>query len=97
MAEQWWGNDANSDGAGTDLVSTGGFARLRWRIGDHAFIGVREDASAAPSQTRALLWYAETQLTPHVRFLLQQQRPVPGRRTTLAGALTIGIPWPRGK
>ncbi|HEX3550261.1 MAG TPA: hypothetical protein VHT53_07800 [Candidatus Elarobacter sp.] len=97
LAEQWWGNDANSDGAGTQLDSTGGFARLRWRIGDHAFIGVREDASAAPAETRSLLWYGEMQITPHARLLLQQQRPLPGGRSTLAGALTIGIPWPHGK
>lgn len=97
LAEQWWGNDANSDGAGTQLDSTGGFARLRWRIGDHAFIGLREDASATPAATRSLLWYVETQVTPHARILIQQQRPVPGGRTSLEGALTVGIPWPRGK
>ncbi len=96
LAEQWWGNDANSDGAATPLNSTGGFARLRWRIGDHAFIGLREDSAATPAATRTLLWYAETQVTPHARLLIQQQRPIPGGPTSLAGALTIGIPWPRG-
>jgi hypothetical protein len=97
LAEQWWGGDANSDGVGTQLNSTGGFARLRWRLGDHAFIGVREDASASPASTRSLLWYAETQVTAHARILIQQQRPVPGGPTSLAGALTFAIPWPRGK
>jgi len=97
LAEQWWGNDANSDGSGTPLDSIGGFARLRWRIGDHAFIGLREDAAAAPAATRSLLWYAETQVTPHARIVIQQQRPFPGGRTSLEGALTVGIPWPRGE
>ncbi|HZX68244.1 MAG TPA: hypothetical protein VFE70_05130, partial [Candidatus Elarobacter sp.] len=78
LAEQWWGNDANSDGIGDQLVSTGGFARLRYRIGNHAFIGLREDAAASPAATRSLLWYAETQVTPHARIVIQQQRPFPG-------------------
>ncbi|MEO7039870.1 MAG: hypothetical protein ABI186_07585 [Candidatus Elarobacter sp.] len=97
LAEQWWGRDANADGAGGRIDSTGGFARLRWALGSHAFIGVREDASAAPSSTRTLLWYAEALVTPHARLLIEQQRPIPGGPTSLEGAVTIGIPWPRGK
>ena len=97
LAEQWYGHDADADGAGGALNSYGGFARLRWYLGSHAFIGVREDAAAAPAATRSLLWFAEAHVTQHARVLIQQRRPIPGGPTSLEGALTIGIPWPRGK
>lgn len=97
LAEQWYGGDDNADGAGGGIASRGGFARLRWRLGEHAFIGIREDAAAAPTATRSLLWYAEAHVTPHARLLIQQVRPIPFGRTTLEGALTIGFPWPAGK
>ena len=97
LAEQWWGHDLNADGAGGRIDSDGGYVRLRWRLGNHAYVGVREDGSAAPAATRALLWYAETHVTPHARLLVQQTRPVPGGPTSLQAALTIGVPWPRGK
>lgn len=97
LAEQWWGHDRNADGAGGAIDSDGGFARLRWRLGQHAFIGIREDGAAAPNATHSLLWYAETHVTPHARLLVQQQRPLPGGHSSLQAALTVGIPWPRGK
>jgi hypothetical protein len=97
LAEQWWGRDFNGDGVGGRIDSTGGFARLRWRLGEHAFVGIREDSFAAPAATRSLLWYAEAQVTRHARVLIQQVRPIPGGPTSLEGALTIGVPWPRGK
>jgi hypothetical protein len=96
LAEQWWGRDRNGDGAGGLIDSNGGFARLRWRLGAHAYVGIREDAAAAPAAARSLLWYAEAHVTPHARVLVQQRRPIPGGPTSLEGALTIGIPWPRG-
>ena len=96
LAEQWWGRDGNADGAGGRIDSTGGFARLRWRLGAHAFVGIREDGSAAPAATRSLLWYAETHVTPHARVLIQQRRPIPGGPTSLEAALTVGVPWPHG-
>ena len=97
LAEQWFGHDGNADGAGGSIGSNGGYARLRWRLGNHAFVGIREDAAAAPGATRSLLWYAETHVTPHARVLIQQRRPIPGGPTSLDAALTIGVPWPRGK
>lgn len=97
LAEQWWGRDQNGDGAGDRIDSTGGYARLRWRLGDHAFVGVREDAFAAPTATRTLNWYAEALVGKHARVLIQQFRPVPGGPTALQGALTVGFPWPWGK
>ncbi|HEY0615681.1 MAG TPA: hypothetical protein VGC96_13600 [Candidatus Elarobacter sp.] len=97
LAEQWWGHDHNADGLGGRIDSDGGYLRLRWRLGNHAFVGVREDAAAAPAATRSLLWYAETHVTPHARLLVQQTRPLPGGPTSLQAALTVGVPWPRGK
>jgi hypothetical protein len=97
LAEQWYGHDANADGAGGSLDSAGGFTRLRWRFGSHAYLGLREDAAAAPAATRALLWYAEAHVTPHARVLIQQRRPIPGGPTSLDAALTVGVPWPRGR
>ena len=97
LAEQWYGRDANADGAGGPLDSAGGFVRLRWRLGQHAYLGLREDGSAAPAATRSLLWYAEAHVTPHARVLIQQRRPIPGGPTSLEAALTVGVPWPRGR
>jgi mono/diheme cytochrome c family protein len=97
LAQQWWGRDNDADGAGGIIDSDGGFVRLRWRLGQHAFVGVREDGAAAPAATRTLLWYAEGHVTPHARVLIQQRRPIPGGPTSLEAALTVGIPWPRGK
>lgn len=97
LAEQYWGRDDDADGAGGVIGSDGGYARLRWRLGDHAFFGIREDAAAAPEATRSLLWYAEAQVTRHARLLIQQQRPVRGGPTTMQAALTLAAPWPRGQ
>jgi hypothetical protein len=97
LAEQWYGRDMNADGSRGVLDSAGGFARLRWRLGSHAYLGVREDATAAPAATRALLWYAEAHVTPHARVIIQQRRPIPGGPTSLDAALTVGVPWPRGR
>jgi hypothetical protein len=97
LAQQWWGRDENADGAGGLIDSTGGFVRVRWRLGAHAFVGLREDGAAAPAATRTLLWYAESHVTPHARLLIQQRRPIPGGPTSLEAALTIGAPWPRGR
>ena len=97
LAEQWVGHDTDADGSGGALDSRGGYTRLRWRLGSHAYLGVREDAAAAPDASRSLLWFAEAHVTPHARVLIQQRRPIPGGPTSLEGALTIGVPWPRGR
>jgi len=93
QAEQWWGNDQNSDGFGTRTGSTGGYARLKYYITAHAYLGVRYDAQAAPFITRDFVYYAAFHVTPHARLLVQQQQPIggPGR---LGAALTVGFPWP---
>jgi hypothetical protein len=97
LAEQYYGHDTNGDGNGNAIDSRGGYARLRYAIGSHAFIGIREDAAATPAATRSLLWYAEAQVGRHARLLFQQVRPIPGGPTSLQGALTFGFPWPWGK
>jgi hypothetical protein len=96
LAEQYYGRDLNADGTNDRIDSRGGYARLRWALGSHAFIGVRQDAAANPAATRALLWYAEALVTRHARLLIEQQRPIPGGPTSLEGAVTIGFPWPWG-
>ncbi|HYZ17718.1 MAG TPA: hypothetical protein VE591_15010 [Candidatus Acidoferrum sp.] len=97
LAEQYVGHDTNGDGLGDAINSRGGYARLRWALGSHAYIGVREDAAATPAETRALEWYAEALVARHFRVLIEQRRPIPGGPTSLAGALTTAIPWPWGK
>lgn len=97
LAEQYFGNDKNGDANGGAINSRGGYARLRWALGSHAFIGIREDAAATPAATRSLLWYAEALVARHTRFLVQQTRPIPGGPTSLQGAFTIAVPWPWGR
>jgi hypothetical protein len=97
LAEQYIGHDTNADGLGGAINSRGGYARLRWAFGSHAFIGIREDAAATPAATRSLLWYAEALVARHTRLLIEQVRPLPGGPTSLEGAFTIAIPWPWGK
>jgi hypothetical protein len=97
LAEQYAGRDTNADGLGGAIDSRGGYARLRWALGSHAFLGIREDAAATPAATRSLLWYGEAQVARHTRVLLEQMRPIPGGPTSLEGAITIGVPWPWGK
>ena len=95
LGEQWWGNDSNADGFGTDFGSSGGFVRLRYALGDHAYIGARYDTAAVPTATRDIVIYAATQLGRHARFLIENKHTFNGA-TTLEGALTIGFPWPWG-
>jgi hypothetical protein len=95
LAEQWWGNDANADGFGTTFGSSGGFARLRYALGDHAYLGVRYDTAAAPLATRDVVVYGATQLGRHVRLIVENKHTYNGA-TTMEGALTFGIPWPLG-
>jgi hypothetical protein len=97
LAEQYVGRDTNADGAGGAINSRGGYVRVRWALGPHAFLGIREDAAATPAVTRSLLWYAEALVARHTRLLIEQQRRIPGGPTSLEGALTIGVPWPWGK
>ncbi len=93
QAEQWWGSDQNADGFGTRTGSTGGYARLKYYITPHAYLGVRYDAQAVPFISRDVVYYAAFHILPHARLLLQQVQPV-GASGHLGAALTVGFPWP---
>jgi len=93
QAEQWWGNDQNSDGFGAQTGSTGGYVRLKYYVTPHAYVGVRYDAQAVPFITRDMVYYAAFHVTPHARLLVQELAPV-GQPAHLGAALTVGFPWP---
>jgi hypothetical protein len=95
QAEQWWGDDHNADGAGTNQRSSGGYARLKLYPIDHAYLGVRYDAQANPVVTRDMTYYAAGMIGP-VRLLVQEVAPIaaPGQKPNLGGAITIAFPGP---
>lgn len=95
QTEQWWGDDHNADGSGTNLHSSGGYVRLKLYPIDHAYLGVRYDAQANPLVTRDFTYYAAGMLGP-VRLLVQEVAPIdaPGQKPTLGGAFTIAFPGP---
>ena len=95
LAEQWWGSDADADGFGTRFGSSGGFARVRYAIGDHAYFGVRYDTAATPAAIRDVVVYAATLVGRHVRLLVENKHTYNGA-TTMEGAIMLGIPWPLG-
>ncbi len=96
LAEQWWGHDANADGFGNAIFSSGGYVRFRFHPTPHAALGVRYDAAANPTLVRDYVLYAEALVTPHARLLLEEYHPLGGGKPDLMGALTIGFPWPPG-
>ena len=95
QAEQWWGDDHNADGAGTNQTSSGGYARLKFYPIEHAYLGVRYDAQANPAVTRDFTYYAAGMIGP-VRLLVQEVAPIgePGQMPSLGGAMTIAFPGP---
>jgi hypothetical protein len=93
LGQQWWGLDGDDDGFGEHAGSSGGFLRLRYAIGGHAYAGVRYDAAAAPTAIRDVVLYAATHVGRHVRLLIENKRIQTGI-STLEGALTVGFPWP---
>lgn len=95
QAEQWWGRDANADGFGSTQASSGGYARLKYYLGAHAYVGIRYDASANPAIVRDMVYYAAVHVTPHARLLVQDVRTI-GGTSNLGAALTFGFPWPAG-
>jgi hypothetical protein len=95
LGEQWWGSDSDADGFGTTFGSSGGFVRLRYAIGDHAYLGTRYDTAATPIATRDIVIYAATQIGRHARILIENKHTYNGA-TTMEGALTLGFPWPWG-
>jgi hypothetical protein len=93
QAEQWWGSDTDVDGFGSSQTSSGGYARLKYYVSDHAYLGIRYDASANPIVTRDVVYYGAFQLLPDVRFLLQQVQPI-GGKPQLGAGITVGFPPP---
>lgn len=93
LTEQWWGHDANADGFGGAFASSGGFVRLRYALGDHAYLGARYDTAAVPTATRDIVLYAGTQAGKHARLIIEEKHVYNGA-TTLEGAMTVGVPWP---
>jgi hypothetical protein len=93
LVEQWWGGDSNADGFGTSIGSSGGFARFRYAVTPHAYIGFRYDAAAAPAATRDTVAYAAVQIFGRARLLIQNVHTFNGT-SALGGALTLGLPSP---
>ena len=95
QAEQWWGDDRNADGFGTNQTSSGGYARFKFYPIAHAYLGVRYDATANPFVSRDMVYYAAGMIGP-VRLLVQDVAPIaaPGQKPTLGGALTVAFPGP---
>ena len=98
LAQQWWGHDANADGLGNVLGSSGGFVRLRyWPLRwHHAFVGARYDAAANPAALRDWTFYTGFELIPHTRIVLQRVQQLDGGAGHFGAALTVGFPWPLG-
>lgn len=93
LAQQWYGSDGDADGFGNRAGSSGGFVRLRYALGDHAYLGTRYDATAAPTAVRDLVFYGATLVGRHARLLIENRRTQHGT-STLEGAITVGVPWP---
>ena len=92
-AEQWYGHDANVDGSGSRVGSTGGWIRAKYYVTPHGYVGIRYDASANPVISRDLVYYGAFMITPHARFVLQDVQ-TPGAQSHLGAAITVGFPWP---
>lgn len=95
LAEQWWGGDANADGFGNTLGSSGGYVRLKYYPSEHFYLGVRYNAAAAPQAVRNFVWYAAAHVTPHARLIIERRQPLGGQGPgTFGAAVTVGFPWP---
>lgn len=95
QAEQWWGDDHDADGFGTNQWSSGGYVRFKYYPVPHAYLGVRYDATANPFVTRDFTYYGAVMVAPF-RFLVQEVAPigVAGQHPTLGGAVTVAFPGP---
>ncbi|MDP9023772.1 MAG: hypothetical protein M3N13_00165 [Candidatus Eremiobacteraeota bacterium] len=92
-AEQWFGHDANADGFGSSVGSSGGYFRIKYYPTPHSYLGVRYDASANPSILRDVVYYGAFLVTPHARLVVQQVQTI-GGTGHFGGAVTVGFPWP---
>ncbi len=92
QAEQWYGDDHDSDGFLTNQHSSGGYVRLKYYPIPHAYFGLRYDAYANPFITRDFVYYAAVQIAPF-RILMQEVQP-PASHPFLSGAVTVAFPGP---
>lgn len=95
-AQQWLGYDADTDGAGGSLGSSGGYARIKYFVTPHAFAAVRYDAAANPFPARTLATYAGALVGRHARVVLERRTNLLGGTPSFGGYFTIAAPWPRG-
>ncbi|MGH7729137.1 MAG: hypothetical protein ACREM2_10160 [Vulcanimicrobiaceae bacterium] len=96
-AEQWLGRDNNADARGGALDSSGGYARLKYFVTPHFYLGARYDAQAAPFPARDAVFYVGTFVTPHARIVLQQENNLLGGKPSLGGEFITAFPWGRGE
>jgi hypothetical protein len=94
--QQWYGFDGDTDGLGTPISSSGGFARLKYYVTPNLYIGTRYDATANPFISRDVVYYIGSGLISHTRIVLQDVHAIGLGKNALGGALTIGFPWPLG-
>lgn len=93
QGEQWWGRDADADGFGSVVGSSGGYLRLKYYPTQHAYLGIRYDAAANPVVARDIVYYGALHVTPHARVVLQRVQTI-GGSGHFGAALTVGFPWP---
>ena len=93
QAEQWFGRDANADGFGTAVGSSGGYVRVKYYPTPHSYLAVRYDAAANPAILRDVVYYGAFLVTPHARLIVQQVQTI-GGSGHFGGAVTVGFPWP---
>jgi len=94
--QQWLGHDADTDGAGGALGSTGGYARLKYFITPHFYAAARYDAAANPFAKRTLVVYAGALVAKHARVVVEERSNLLGGPSTLGGYFTVAVPWPAG-
>jgi hypothetical protein len=95
LAQQWYGYDGDSDGAGDNIASSGGFVRVKYYPGPHGYLGIRYDTAANPYATRDMVFYGAIAVTPWARVLVQDVHHFGSTgKDALGGALTIGFPPP---
>jgi len=94
--QQWLGHDNDADGAGGQLGSSGGYARLKYFVTPHVYAAARYDAAANPFVKRTLLFYAGALVAKHARIVLEDRVNVLGGPSSFGGYFTIAAPWPFG-
>ncbi|MBC5824297.1 MAG: hypothetical protein GIW99_02640 [Candidatus Eremiobacteraeota bacterium] len=94
-AQQLWGRDANSDGSGDAVASSGGFITAKYHMTKHSYAGVRYDAAANPLAARDFDFYAVVPATVHSRFVVEYLRPLGFSRTqpVFSSQLLFAVPF----